>query len=133
MSNKLSAKQQDFVNEYLIDGNATRSAEQAGYSRKTAPEQGSRLLKNVKVKAELERKKAKVTKKLEYSRESIIQTLLDIMEANKDQRPTITIKAIEVINKMSGFDIPEENIQRTDNTFQIKIVRNNGDNSNGSI
>lgn len=40
----LSEKQKRFVAEYLIDLNATQAAIRAGYSAKTANEQGSRLL-----------------------------------------------------------------------------------------
>lgn len=45
----LIPKQQRFVDEYLIDLNATQAAIRAGYSAKTAQEQGSRLLSNVMV------------------------------------------------------------------------------------
>lgn len=45
----LTAKQQRFVAEYPIDLNATQAAIRAGYSEKTAAEQASRLLTNVKV------------------------------------------------------------------------------------
>lgn len=44
-------KQRRFVEEYLIDLNATQAAIRAGYSKKTANEQGSRLLANVSVAA----------------------------------------------------------------------------------
>ena len=40
-----------FVDEYLIDLNATQAAIRAGYSAKTAQEQSSRLLSNVMVQA----------------------------------------------------------------------------------
>ena len=39
---KLTEKQQRFVDEYLIDLNATQAAIRAGYSAKTADQQGSR-------------------------------------------------------------------------------------------
>lgn len=45
----LTAKQQRFVAQYLIDLNQTQAAIRAGYSEKTAAEQASRLLTNVKV------------------------------------------------------------------------------------
>ena len=51
---KLTAKQQMFVDEYLVDLNATRAAIRAGYSEKTAEFQASRLLKNVKIEKALE-------------------------------------------------------------------------------
>tara|TARA_B100000949_G_C14062501_1_gene358340 strand:- start:431 stop:571 length:141 start_codon:yes stop_codon:yes gene_type:complete len=37
------------VTEYLVDLNATQAAIRAGYSPKTAPQQGSRLLRNAVV------------------------------------------------------------------------------------
>ncbi len=45
----LSPKQAAFVREYLVDSNATEAAKRAGYSPKTAAEQGSRLLRKVKI------------------------------------------------------------------------------------
>lgn len=49
---KLTAKQQRFVDEYLIDLNATQAAIRAGYSAKTAQQMGSEnLLKPVIAKA----------------------------------------------------------------------------------
>ena len=49
MSAKLTAKQEMFCREYLIDLNATQAAIRSGYSEKTAAEQSSRLLTNVKI------------------------------------------------------------------------------------
>jgi len=45
----LTPKQQRFVDEYLIDLNATQAAIRAGYSAKTAMQQGERVLRNVEV------------------------------------------------------------------------------------
>ena len=45
----MTEKQECFVSEYLIDLNATQAAIRSGYSAKTADQQGSRLLANVKV------------------------------------------------------------------------------------
>lgn len=45
----LSAKQQLFIHEYLVDMNGTQAAIRAGYSPKTANEQASRLLAHVSI------------------------------------------------------------------------------------
>lgn len=45
----LSDQHQRFVAEYLVDLNATEAAIRAGYSPKTASQQGSRLLGNAKI------------------------------------------------------------------------------------
>lgn len=44
MDKKLTPKQRRFVEEYAIDGNATRAALVAGYSKKTAARTGSENL-----------------------------------------------------------------------------------------
>ena len=46
---KLTEKQKKFVDEYLIDLNATQAAIRAGYSEKTARSIGQRLLTNVDI------------------------------------------------------------------------------------
>lgn len=47
--NKLTARQEKFCYEYVIDLNATQAALRAGYSEKTAYSSGSRLLKDVEI------------------------------------------------------------------------------------
>jgi len=49
-----TTKQQRFIDEYLIDFNATQAAIRAGYSQDTAKQQGSRLLSNVDVRAAID-------------------------------------------------------------------------------
>jgi phage terminase small subunit len=46
---KPTSKQRRFVDEYLIDLNATQAAIRAGYCTKTAAQQAARLLRNVKI------------------------------------------------------------------------------------
>ena len=56
---ELTYKQRRFVDEYLVSLNASKAAINAGYSKNTAPQQGSRLLKNAKVSAEIEQRMEK--------------------------------------------------------------------------
>ena len=53
-----SDKQKRFVDEYLIDLNATQAAIRAGYSPKTANEQGSQLLAKLSIQTEISKKMA---------------------------------------------------------------------------
>lgn len=59
MGRKLTPRQQRFVQEYLIDLNATQAAIRAGYSAKTAMEQGYQLLQNPSVSTAVAEAKAK--------------------------------------------------------------------------
>jgi hypothetical protein len=45
----MTPRQQRFLDEYLVDLNATQAAIRAGYSARTANEQGARLLANASV------------------------------------------------------------------------------------
>lgn len=74
-SGSLSAKRQRFVDEYLVDLNATRAAVRAGYSRKTAEQQGYRLLRNVQVARAIARGQAEVADKSSVTRERVLGEL----------------------------------------------------------
>jgi phage terminase small subunit len=72
----LTPKQTRFVAEYLANGlNATKAAVSAGYSKKTAQEQGSRLLSNVMVAAAIDRKTEKRLEKLEITADRVLREL----------------------------------------------------------
>jgi len=70
---RLTRKQQKFVQEYLIDLNATRAAERAGYSERTAYSQGQRLLKHVEVKKAIDAAIERRNKRLEVTQDRIIK------------------------------------------------------------
>ncbi|WP_336668128.1 terminase small subunit [Enterobacter asburiae] len=70
----LTAQQRLFVAEYLKDNNATQSAIRAGYSKKTAQEQSSRLLSNVMVaQAIAQQQKASIARTLGCADEVLAQ------------------------------------------------------------
>lgn len=72
---KLTPKQQMFIKEYLIDLNATQAAIRAGYSEKTAQEQGSRLLSNVIVGAAIQKAMDERANRLDTSADGVIKDL----------------------------------------------------------
>ncbi|HUD91900.1 terminase small subunit [Sphingobium sp.] len=68
----LNPKQQAFAREYLVDLNATQAAIRAGYSPKTAVQQGSRLLLNADIAAAVARGMDKRAEKLDISAERVL-------------------------------------------------------------
>ncbi|MDP2618611.1 MAG: terminase small subunit [Hyphomicrobiales bacterium] len=68
----LNAKQRRFVDEYLVDLNATQAAIRSGYSKRTAEQQACRLLKNVKIAAEVGRLRADLATKAELQRSDLL-------------------------------------------------------------
>ena len=74
----LTAKQQRFVEEYLVDMNATQAAIRAGYSEKTAEQQGWRLLSNVKVAASISDAQSTRSDRTEITQDRVLQELAKI-------------------------------------------------------
>ncbi len=87
-SSKLTPKQKRFVEEYQIDLNAKQAAIRAGYSKKTAQEQGSRLLSNVKVSEAVAEACAKRSAEAGLSADRVLQELACI--AFSDLRNCLT-------------------------------------------
>ena len=81
---KLTEKQQLFVEEYLIDLNATQAAIRAGYSAKTADQQGSRMLANVKVQQAISVAMAERSKRTGINQDRIVLELARIAFVNID-------------------------------------------------
>lgn len=78
MTKKLTDKQQRFVQEYLIDLNATQACIRAGYSENTAKQMGSENLSKPDVQAEIEKARSKTSNKLEITRERVLQEIAGI-------------------------------------------------------
>jgi phage terminase small subunit len=75
---KLTDRQQRFVEEYLIDLNATQAAVRAGYSAKTADQQGSRMLANVKVQQAVAEQMAERSKRTGINQDRVVMELARI-------------------------------------------------------
>lgn len=76
--NELTDKQKSFVNEYLIDLNATQAAIRAGYSKKNADKIGSQLLGKSRVSAEIQKAMAKREKRTEITQDRVLKELATI-------------------------------------------------------
>lgn len=62
-----------FVDEFMIDRNATQAAIRAGYSEKTAGSAGHRLLKTAEILAEINRRGAEQSQRLGVTADRIMQ------------------------------------------------------------
>ena len=69
----LTPKQAAFVAEYLVDLNATQAAIRAGYSAKTAKEQGARLLTNVHIAESIQAAQQARAERTEITQDRVLQ------------------------------------------------------------
>jgi phage terminase small subunit len=84
----LTPKHARFVAEYLIDSNATQAAIRCGYRAKSAHVQGARMLRNVKVRAELTRRQAEQAELLGVTADRVVLELARLAFANVQDHVT---------------------------------------------
>ncbi len=71
----LTHRQELFCQEFMRDFNATQAAIRAGYSEKTAAQQGCRLLTNVKVAAAIVEARAKRLARVTVTQDDVVKGL----------------------------------------------------------
>ena len=113
----LTPKQHRFVNEYFVDLNASQAALRAGYSARTAPQQGSRLLKNVDVQAAIAAKHTQQLATVDVRVEDVLRDLQAIAhtelqtlsaQSGVPARWADKLKALELLMKHLGLAAPEQ-------------------------
>ena len=101
---KMTAKQQRFCDEYLIDLNATQAAIRAGYSVKTAMEQGYQLLRKTSVQNYIEERKADRVKRTEITQDNVLKELAIIAFSNAADYASVIEK--QAMIDIDGVPIP---------------------------
>lgn len=76
---KLTAKQQRFCDEYLIDLNATQAAIRAGYSKKTANRIGTENLSKPVIKEYIENRMAEKEATLIANQDEVLKYLTSVL------------------------------------------------------
>ena len=82
----LTPKRERFVEEYLVDLNATQAATRAGYSPKTAQQQGSRLLNRPEVRAAIDAAIERRTERVEINQDYVLRGLVENFERSMQHR-----------------------------------------------
>jgi phage terminase small subunit len=82
-SNNLNARQQCFVNEYLIDLNATQAAIRAGYSERTAGQIGEQNLKKLEIKRAIDRALSERATKTERKAADVLADVQELAKTAK--------------------------------------------------
>lgn len=103
----LTRKQLLFIEEYMTNGfNATAAAAKAGYSSNTANEQGARLLANVSIQGEINKRCQDVTAEFPILRKRIVEKLQKIAFSDlKDYLSYKTVKTVVERDKDTGEPI----------------------------
>lgn len=131
----MTAKQKRFVEEYLIDLNATQAAIRAGYSPATAQEQGYQLLQKTSVQNAINMKIAERSKRTGINADRVIREIAKIafvnaadlidfdtatIDSNAVNDDTAAIQSVKV--KYFGEDGLEREIKLADKLKALELL-----------
>lgn len=132
---KLTAKQQRFCDEYLIDLNATQAAIRAGYSPDTAKEIGCENLTKPNIRAQIDKAMAERSKRTGASADRVVMELAKIafvnasdvinaddatLKDNAAPEDTAAIQSVKV--KTFGEDGIEREIKMADKIKALELL-----------
>jgi len=127
MSTKLTDKQKIFCKEYIKDFNATRAAIAAGYSKKTARNQGCENLSKPNIEKKINEMKAKRAERTQITADNVVKELAKIGFGSEDQIEGFTrleikdkIKALELLARHTGAFNSDESTKAMINVIMGK-------------
>lgn len=98
----LTAKQAAFVQEYLVDLNATQAAIRAGYSKRTAEKIGSENLQKPEIKDAIREAMDRREKRSNITQDFVLAELYKIATQGADDGPESSLK---YSNKLKALEL----------------------------
>lgn len=102
---KLTPKQARFVEEYLVDLNATQAAIRAGYSKNTAREIGCENLTKPNLQKAIQEKQKARSKRTEITQDYVINTVVETIDRCRQARPVLDRKGEQVYVETDSGEI----------------------------
>lgn len=107
----LTPKQRRFIDEYLVDVNATQAAVRAGYPRKSARQTGAENLSKPVIRAEIARRMAERSAKLAVTADSVLARLNREADDRLDGSPASRVRALELLGRHLGMFREKTNVE----------------------
>lgn len=110
---ELTAKEERFVDEYLVDMNASAAARRAGLTKKKATSwtYGWRMLRDVGVSRAITERRKQLSQEIHYTQADAVIQLREIAHKAQDAGMSTdyraAVSAIDLIAKMLGF-VPDK-------------------------
>ena len=111
----LTDKQMRFIDEYMIDMNATAAYRRAGYTAEgnSAEVNASRLLRNAKVSEEIAKRQSKLQEESGMSVKWVLDQYRAIIENNLQVDPGVAKGALDSVAKHYGMFTEKVKIEGT--------------------
>ena len=101
---KLSPKQEQFCQEFLVDLNGAAAARRAGYSEKTAHEQASQLLAKLNIAERIAQLKQERVEKVARTAQDVLNDIIAVTAQARDEGDLKTaLKGLELQGKHLGM------------------------------
>lgn len=119
----LTAKQQRFVEEYLIDLNATQAAIRAGYSDKFSNSNAPKLLQNTAIAEAIKEAQAKLSERTLVTQDMVINGLLkEAKLEGEGSSHSARVSAWGLLGKHLGMFVDKVDLKAKVETPKLEIV-----------
>ena len=100
---KLTDKMATFVDEYMIDLNASQAVLRAGYKTKAPHKMGAKLMNHPLVSAAIAERRRERQEETKLSADYVINKLVAIANKQEDESPQAALRALELLGKHLGL------------------------------
>lgn len=133
----LTAKQKQFIEEYLIDLNATQAAIRAGYSPDSARQSGSDNMNNPYISSRIDRAMAERSKRTGINQDRVLRELARIafvnaadmidtkdatLKADASEDDTAAIQSVKVKQMSGDTEMVEREIKLADKIKALELL-----------
>lgn len=101
---KMTLKQQRFADEYIITGNATKSALKAGYSSKYTNTNANKLLQNTTISKYIQERLAVLESEKIATQDEVLQYLTSVMRGEQTEK-TLVSEGAEYGQAIKDIDV----------------------------
>ena len=142
---KLTTKQQKFADEYIISGNATQAAIEAGYSKKTANRIGSENLSKLDIKKYIDERLKEIESAKTATQQEVLEYLTSVMRGEQREQTLIgkgmgiqaktyidvsakdRLKAADILNKIHQARESKQDETKKEDKLDIYIAKVDGE------
>ena len=107
---KLTEKARRFAHEYGVDLNATKAAQRAGYSQRTAYAIGHKLLKNAEVQNIIEQQVDRHIRRVDLRAEDVLRSIMQMAAGDIPSRTSKTttdevVTEVEITDRLKALGL----------------------------
>lgn len=105
---EMTPKQERFVEEYLVDLNATQAAIRAGYSEQTARQIGAQNLSKLVIQQAIEAARNKRSERVELTQDEVVRDLRELRDICMGRKP---VRITEVVKNAQLGEVTAREVE----------------------